>query len=332
MINVWQNKRHFTSNDLVESIVYSSIVYGGLNDIDALKALYEWLFGERQIHQIQMPIEATDLNGNTKSLPLILLSIKDDNYGCNSSRSSTTSYSSDNNIEEGLRRYVEFIPDDMTLCFLYAIKDKKLSQNNIKPFETIVRSISKKLKLQNKDSHKPHLSQVIKYANYYWRQIEGSEIDNALAMVKQGKIKTTGLSTDKVLTYNKEVISTNPEPLLWSDLFNTTYFTASKDKSNSREYPIFSKNLIKAIQDNLKITRIEAIGQIKTLQQESEQPNAKRLLGWVLSLLEDSKNRFSTISKYCGCIGRDWLMLTMDEELDEWEGGVFQGSCHHKPN
>jgi integrase len=49
-----------------------------------------------------------------------------------------------------------------------------------------------------------------------------------------------------------------------------------------------------------------------------------RLLGWVKSLLNDSNNRLDTISKYLGCIGRDWLMLTMDENLDEWSDEDFE--------
>ena len=49
-----------------------------------------------------------------------------------------------------------------------------------------------------------------------------------------------------------------------------------------------------------------------------------RLLGWVKGLLSDSNNRLDTISKYVGCIGRDWLMLTMDEDLDEWSNEEFE--------
>ncbi|WP_420230208.1 hypothetical protein ACOBWA_03230 [Psychrobacter sp. ER1] len=94
--------------------------------------------------------------------------------------------------------------------------------------------------------------------------------------------------------------------------------------TNSREYPSFSKNLIKEVQDALKGSKVSAIIQVELLQQELTQPNAMRLLGWVKGLLKDSNNRLDTISKYLGCIGRDWLMLTMDENLDEWSGEDFE--------
>lgn len=322
MIEVWQRKRRFSNNDLIESVLYCSVMYGGLNDIDVLKALYKWLLGEREIYQLQLP--ATDeLSGpgiDHESLALILLSINDDNYGC----SYTQGYTSKDVSATSLQRYVEYVPNDMTLCFLYALKDKKLKKEGVKSFETIVDDICKKLKLQNKDKSKPHLSHLIKYADYHWRQMKGANIDSALAIVRQGKIKTTGLTTNKLINYNQEVIKSNPQPLTWSELFIASYSESDKKSTNSREYPSFSKNLIKEVQDTLKGSKASAIIQVELLQQELTQPNAMRLLGWVKSLLNDSNNRLDTISKYLGCIGRDWLMLTMDENLDEWSDEDFE--------
>ncbi|PKH65863.1 hypothetical protein CXF61_04280 [Psychrobacter sp. 4Dc] len=322
MIEMWQRKRRFSNNDLIESVLYCSVMYGGLDDIDVLKALYQWLLGEREIYQLQVP--ATDElpgSGNDhESLALILLSIDDDNYGC----SHTQGHTSGDISDTSLQRYVEYIPDDMTLCFLYALKDKKLKKEGVKSFETIINEICKKLKLQNKDKSKPHLSQLIKYADYHWRQMKGGDIDTALAIVRQGRIKTTGLTTNKLINYNQEVFKSNPQPLTWSELFVASYSGSDKKSTNSREYPSFSKNLIKEVQDALKGSKDSAIVQLELLQQEFTQPNATRLLGWVKSLLSDSNNRLDTISKYVGCIGRDWLMLTMDENLDEWSDEDFE--------
>jgi len=322
MIEIWQRKKRFSNNDFIESALYCSVMYGGLDDIDVLKALYQWLLGEREIYQLQVP--ATDeLPGSGidhESLALILLSIDDDNYGC----SHTQGHTSGDISDTSLQRYVEYIPDDMTLCFLYALKDKKLKKEGVKSFETIINEICKKLKLQNKDKSKPHLSQLIKYADYHWRQMKGGDIDTALAMVRQGRIKTTGLTTNKLINYNQEVFKSNPQPLTWSELFVASYSGSDKKSTNSRDYPSFSKNLIKEVQDALKGSKASAIIQVELLQQELTQPNAMRLLGWVKSLLNDSNNRLDTISKYLGCIGRDWLMLTMDEELDEWSDEDFE--------
>ncbi|WP_350557539.1 site-specific integrase [Psychrobacter sp. CAL346-MNA-CIBAN-0220] len=312
MIDVWQRKRRFSVNDLVEGLLYCSIMYGGMNDIEVVRALYDWLFGERRMYKIEMP--ATDEESRAESLAVIPLRVCDDNYGCAADES------------ESLLRFVDYVPDDMSLCFLYALKDKELNTAKIKPFNTVINDISKTLKLTNKDIDRPQHSLLIKYANYHWRQLEGSLIDGALTVVKQGDIKTTGLPTEKLIYYNQETINPNPEPLEWSELFDISYQTAGKsqDKRNATAYPSFSKNLIKELQDALKLTRVGAISTITTLKTDASQSNAQRLLSWTLSLLGDNSIRLNTISKYVGCIGRDWLMLTMDEDIEQWEGSDFE--------
>ena len=312
MIEVWQRKRRFSVNDLVEGLLYCSIMYGGINDIEVLRALYDWLFGERCMYKINMP--ATDEKSRVEYLAIIPLRVRDDNYG-------TTLDDS-----ESLHRFVDYVPDDMSLCFLYALKGQELNIAKIKPFNTIINEISKTLKLTNKDIDRPQNSLLIKYANYHWRQLEGSLIDGALAVVKQGDIKTTGLPTDKLIHYNRELINQNPEPLEWSELFDASYQTVgeSQYKRAATAYPSFSKNLIKELQDALKLTRNVSISTITILKVDVSQPNAQRLLSWVSSLLAVTSIRLNTISKYVGCIGRDWLMLTMDEDIDQWEGNDFE--------
>ena len=257
---------------------------------------------------------ATDEKSRVGYLAIIPLRVRDDNYG-------TTLDDS-----ESLHRFVDYVPDDMSLCFLYALKDKELNTAKIKPFNTIINDISQTLKLTNKDSERPQHSLLIKYANYHWRQLEDSHIDGALAVVKQGDIKTTGLPTDKLISYNRELIKPSPEPLEWSELFDTSYQSSIKSNSQSStiNYPSFSKNLIKELQDALKLTRNAAISTITILKTDSSQPNVQRLLSWTLSLLGDTSIRLNTISKYAGCIGRDWLMLTMDEDIDQWDDNDFE--------
>jgi integrase len=312
MIEVWQRKRRFSVNDLVEGVLYCSIMYGGINDIEVLRALYDWLFGERRVYKIDMP--ATDEKSRVGYLAIILLGVRDDNYG-------TTLDDS-----ESLHRFVDYVPDDMSLCFLYALKDKGLNTAKIKSFNTIINDISKMLKLTNKDIDRPQHSLLIKYANYHWRQLDGSQIDGALAVIKQGDLKTTGLPTDKLIHYNQEDIKSNPVPLTWSELFNASYQVSEKaqEKSNTIAYPSFSKNVIKEVQEALKLTRNDAIFTITILETDASQPNVQRLLSWALSLLGDHSIRLNTISKYIGCIGRDWLMLTIDEDVAQWESEDFE--------
>lgn len=49
MIGIWQRKRRFSTSDLIESAIFCSIVYGGINDIAVLKSLYHWMLGSRDV-------------------------------------------------------------------------------------------------------------------------------------------------------------------------------------------------------------------------------------------------------------------------------------------
>lgn len=318
IIGIWQRKRRFSTNDLIESAVFCSIVYGGINDIAVLKSFYNWMLYSRDIYRLDLP------NGDgteaTQSLALIVLTVKDDSYSCYEAGSNELTSSSDSELS----RYVEYIPDDITLCFLYALKDKNIKNEGIKSFDTLISDISRRLNLKNKDRAKPQYSQLIKYANYHWRQLEGSNLDNALSTIKQGKVKTTGLPKDKLINYNRESINKSPKSLQWRELFEVFTAQGSTASNNKRGYPPFSKNLIREIQEALKGTRVGSTNCIEKLLDDFPQPNAQRILGWVRHLLNDKSINQESIAKYVGCIGRDWLMLTMDEDIDAWGSEEYE--------
>ena len=104
----WQNKRKFSANDYVTYFLYSSIIFGGLNDLPALKALYKWVFSDRKLYLVNLkkqtkPYQKLDAD---KILLVIPLEVRDDKYGCRV-----------DGIDDALTRYVSYVPDDLSLCF-----------------------------------------------------------------------------------------------------------------------------------------------------------------------------------------------------------------------
>ena len=158
---------------------------------------------------------------------------------------------------------------------------------------------------------------MIKYANFHWRQWPGSTICGASSLVMQGQLKSTSLPTDQLLTYNQETIQKTESAITWQQLF-TQNTSVSENSSTIKSYPAFSKNVIQLIQEALKGTRSYAKENIEALKNDFTQPNAVRLLDWVLFLFDNNQANLKSISQYIGCIGREWLMLTMDEDLKEW--------------
>jgi len=304
----WQRKLKFSANDYVSYFLYSSIMFGGLNDVEALKALYQWLFSERKLYLVNLkkqsgPHQKLDADSILLVIPLEIL---DDKYGCRI----------DGN-DDALTRYVSYVPDDLSLMFLYALGDTDINKRKIQQFETIIKGLNNTFELTCRDPKKIHLSHLIKYANFHWRQWPGSAIDGAGSLVMQGQLKSTSLPTEQLLNYNQEVIQSTQPAITWQKLFVQS--TSSNDTSRpSKSYPAFSKNIIQLIQEGLKGTRASAKDTINNVKNDFPQPNAIRLLGWVLSLLEGNQTNLNSVSKYVGCIGREWLMLTMDEDLEGW--------------
>lgn len=310
----WQNKRKFSANDYVTYFLYSSIIFGGLNDIDALSALYRWLFSDRKLYLVNLKKRAEDnkkLDAD-KILLVIPLEIRDDKYGCRV----------DDN-DDALTRYVSYVPDDLSLMFLYALGDIDINKRKISQFETIVKELNNKFELTCRDPKKIHLSHLIKYANFHWRQWPGSAIDGAGNLVMQGQLKSTSLPTKQLLSYNQEIIQSTQPAITWQELFMQSTSSNVTTKP-SKSYPAFSKNIIQLIQEGLKGTRVSAKDTINSVKNDFPQPNAIRLLGWVLFLLEGNQTNLSSVSKYVGCIGREWLMLTMDEDLKGWGSNDYE--------
>lgn len=310
----WQRKRKFSANDYVSYLLYSSIMFGGLNDIDALRALYHWLFSERHLHLINLlKSSISDENLDPECLLFIIpLSIRDERYGCH-----------DSELDSKLTRYMSYIPDDISMSFLYALGDTDINKHKIQQFDTIIKELNNKFELTCRDANKPHLSHLIKYANFNWRQLPYSQIDGASSLVMQGQIKTTSLPNEQLLTYNQENIQSLSSPITWQQLFLQSPLPTNAP-SQPKEYSAFSKNIVQCIQDALKGSKPSAVNDITALLSEFTQPNAIRLLGWVLSLLASNQTLPSSISLYVGNFGREWLMLTMDENLDEWNTEDFE--------
>ncbi|KAA0926911.1 tyrosine-type recombinase/integrase [Psychrobacter sp. ANT_H56B] len=304
----WQRKLKFSANNYISYFLYSSIMFGGLNDIEVLRALYQWLFSDRKLHLVNLEKQTEHhkkLDAN-KILLVIPLEIRDDKYGCRV----------DGN-EDALIRYVSYIPDDLSLMFLYALSDTDVNKRKIQQFETIIKGLNNTFELTCRDPKKIHLSHLIKYANFHWRQLPDSYIDGANSLVMQGQLKTTSLPTEQLLSYNQEIIQSTQSTITWQQLF-VQNVSRIENPGRNKGYPDFSKNIIQFIQNGLKGTRTSAKDKISDLKNDFPQPNAIRLLGWVLSLLEANQTNLDSVSKYIGCIGREWLMLTMDEDLEEW--------------
>ena len=318
MLKKWLTKRKFNIDDYVQGFLYCTIVYGGLNDTEALKALYQWLLSDRKLYYTKVPTKNMG-DGNDESSQyriIIPLAIQSEVYGCRTPKD-----------KQFLTRYVTYLPDDLSVCFLYALKDKDLSKRKIVNFETHIHQLSRFLELTHKKVEQPGLSHLIRFANFHWQQLEGSQISPAMVFVMMGRHRTTSLPTDKLLSYNQENLKSDVDvSFTIHSLFRANAPKQNTEQANSLQYPEFSRNLIRELQDALKLSRNKATDTVKDISQQYPQDNAQRLIGWVLSMLAQHQQLINnqSISQYIGVIGRQWLTLTMHETLSIWSAADYE--------
>lgn len=325
----WLNKHKFSTDDYIQGFLYSTIMYGGLNDTKALQALYEWLLTDRVMYFTQLPDNSLPSNDPTQEIQhpsqqyraIIPLAVESQKYGCREAEDAPA-----------LMRYISYMPDDLSLCFLYALKDKDLTKRKVVHLNTHIDRLCKTFGLVNKKPDQPYLSQLIRYANFHWRQTQGSQIATAMVHILQGRQKTTAITTEKLLQYNQESLQTTTLNEVNSRLFNQLFSHSrilndqTPTKPNPKSYPEFSRNLIKQLQDALKLSRNQATFTIEGLLAHYPQDNAQRLIGWVLSMLAMSPHLIAnrSISHYIGIMGRQWLTLSMDEDISLWEAEDYE--------
>ncbi|WP_296405766.1 hypothetical protein, partial [Psychrobacter sp.] len=186
-IKKWENKLKFNANDYVSYFIYTSIMFGGLNDLKALEALYNWLFTDRKLYAINTP----DRNQNNDNISItninvvIPLEIKDEKYGCKQ------------HDHESLTHYISYVVDDVSLLFLYLLKDVDLNKRKIQTFDKTIKQLINTHNLSCQDPNKLHLSHLLRYANFNWRQLPGSSIDGATSQVLLGQLKSTSIPTEQ---------------------------------------------------------------------------------------------------------------------------------------
>ena len=147
---------------------------------------------------------------------------------------------------------------------MYALKDKDLSKRKVVHFNTHIQQLSRTLKLTNKKPEQPYLSHLIRYANFHWQQLTGSLVSPAMVNVMMGRHRTTAISTNKLLNYNQEVLKTEGDiNVTLTALFKSIQQTPTNNASPTLAYPEFSRNLLRELQEALKLSRNKAIETIQ---------------------------------------------------------------------
>ncbi|MBS9783521.1 MAG: site-specific integrase [Pasteurella sp.] len=301
-------------NKLVELSIYSTIIHGGLTDVDLLVQFYKWLISDRKLQNIET---------NGKPMLFAQISIANKKYGVRNKNTST------------LCKNINYILDDLTACCVKAI-NKLTNFKEERELAQVIQAISKELNLGIKK--KPNQSNIascdlIKYSAYHLLNTHKSTISPILLQVLQGKLKTCSLTLKQLEHYKKPSFNKKPRVVEWRDLYEIDF----RSTVNAKEYDELTQEFRRKVHCaiNLKQNRSQVIQNLEILLREYNQPNVERLFKWLIYLLKrgtknEPKGRLievKTVKEYFGSFGALWLSETdgvTEADFSDWDANDYQ--------
>ena len=318
----WQETDRYTKTQIIGWLVFSAIVYGGVNDKKTLVGYINTI--------IELKERQPFINFNIISH----VRYKNRQYG--------NEYTADN-----LYCNQQIITDTVTMCWLirlndYLSKAKIESTLDEKTYQTLTEAnIENILKtaltplLVRQSIKTPTLAFMLSNSCYIWEMLADVNVDQALVTIIKGKQDTVGLTENsfkRLLNQKYQTIEKSYENKEFLDL-EITAFNDDNEKGSSRRQADDELDLIKALKNilhkkyenqNKSKSQSNIIDDLLQMSHDSSSLSYKILIRWALSLVEKKGINNESISKYITAIGYEWLTFTKDQPLESWTAEYFE--------
>ncbi|WP_299068100.1 tyrosine-type recombinase/integrase [uncultured Psychrobacter sp.] len=318
----WYQTKEYSSDEILGWLIFSGIVYGGINESNMLKG---WL----------VALLEKDYKPFINQRTFISARFEQKYYGNERSKDGKTLFNTKQIIIDlvsqcWLMRYHQQANTQEIKQTLYQLTDKKLKDylaNTLKPV------------LEPFDIKVPTLATLLYYASYHWELLDNVDIDQASVTVLRGRQNTSGLSTskfDQLLNQNYKPVNIDYDlkdiiELNISESSNTHVNDDDQEKIKVRKSDLISK-LTEDFKLDAELKKKRPSYKPPTLIQRVERRcnqykdlSETVLLNWILSLLKQKKPPSNkSILKYIKAIGYEWLYFTMGQAIDTWEEEDFE--------
>lgn len=349
VIEHWEKRRLDSEEEIIASLLFSGIVFGGINDENwLLPWLTQCLNNQLQPfidHTLQTTIRYRSLKyGNER--------IEPESESFREQKASSVLFNSH-----------QIVIDPISQCWLvryYQLSD--VQPNKLTTLNGIERMISKYLELilEPYSIPVPTLSQLLKSASYYWEILPGVDLNQALVSVLQGATNTVGLiecgfedlmdaeyeqtlepyslqsnSSVTISSYSKAKPHSSKVDYRKSDIVSFLKQQLEEALPRKRRYPDFIKTKTLFITSPFAINEPVVVKnwfiygikkQISAQLITNRELYEQVLVHWVIELLkEPGKRKLNTISEYLGKVGNEWcyFMSLIQEDLTSWDEEDF---------
>jgi integrase len=322
----WNQTSDYSQDQILGWLVFSGIVYGGINEVQMLQG---WL--DSLLTKEYQPF----INERIVVSPRFVQK----RYGNERIEGSDTLYNTK-----------QIVVDVVSQCWLMRYHKNstqaeikpiiaKLSENKIKQYLTVALSdVIRPLGIKP-----PPFSRFLYYASYHWEWLDGADIDHASVGVLRGVHNTVGLSTQDFNRFLNQKHQYKDEPY---DLEHILMLSINQNSINQKETPSSSSKKIEVRKSDLimnltkdfkmdekqskkKIvqTTYTLIKRVQKRYEQYDDLSEKILLDWVLSLLNRKESKSlsnESILKYIRTVGYEWLYFTTAQPLDIWSEEEFE--------
>ena len=348
VIEHWEKRRLDSEEEIIASLLFSGIVFGGINDKNWLLPWLTQCLNNQLQPFIDHTLQSTIRYGSAK-------------YGNERIEPESESFR-EQKASSVLFNSHQIVIDPISQCWLvryYQLSDVK--PDKLRTLDDIERLITKYLEeiLEPYSIPVPTLSQLLKSASYYWEILPGVDVNQALVGVLQGAINTVGLlecrfndlmdaeykqSVEPYYTQSNSRVMTSSDsrakpPSSKADYRKSDIVSFLKQQleealPRERRYPTFIKsnatfNKLPILIDEpivLKNWFIYAIKKEVSAQLiTNRELYEKILVHWVIELLKESEKRqLNTISGYLGKVGNEWCyFMSNQSDVEYWDEDDF---------
>ncbi|WP_201536346.1 tyrosine-type recombinase/integrase [Psychrobacter immobilis] len=323
----WNQTAEYSQEQIIGWIIFSGIVYGGINEIQMLQG---WLTS----------LLAKEYQPFIKERIVVSPRFVQKRFGNEREEESDKLYNTK-----------QIIVDMVSQCWLMRYH-KNSSQAEIKPIIAKLSEdkIKQYLTVALSDVIKPlgikplPFSRFLYYASYYWEELKGADIDHASVGVLRGMHNTVGLSTQDFDQFLNRKYQYKEKPydlehiLTLSISKNSINQNETSSSSSTKKIEVRKSDLIMNLTKDFKInekqkkkkldqTTYTLIERVQKRYEQYDDLSEKILLDWVLSLLNRKESKSlsnESILKYIRTIGYEWLYFTTAQPLDIWSEEEFE--------
>lgn len=318
--NHWQQNTAYSHDEILEWLVFSGVVYGGINNKPMLERWFQALLAKEYRPFINQRL-------------LISPRFAHKRYGNERDDDSNQLYNTQ-----------QIIIDLVSQCWLirYQQQTEKVSADQqILSAEHYLMNVLT-IVARPLDLSVPTVTQMLFYASYHWEVMDDVDVDQALVTVLRDQQNTAGLTAKDFNEFLSPTYQHTDNHYDLDELLTLTIHASQPSDKMSHQSrhnkKVRRSDLIADIAkdfkqaEQLKIKRLNytlptLIERIKQRQQQYTALNERVLLDWVLSFLVSRQSKApkqSSVLQYVKSIGYEWLYFTKNQSLELWDDEDFE--------